>query len=250
MPFHLPTSEDKAEYVQHQFNRIARGYDLANDAISIGMHRIWKRTAVDILNPKPDGEYLDVCCGTGDLTLMIARHLGAQGKVVGLDFSEKMLAVAQERAHGKAHMRSHGAVEFVQGDAQDLPFSNGSFDGAIISFGLRNLTDLQRGLDQMTRVVRPGGHVINLDLGHSTIPLFSPLFKVYFRQIVPVMGRLLQNDEKAYTYLPESLNTYPKPRAITEMFQKAGLISVRHIPLALGSVALHVGTVPAQGAAQ
>jgi demethylmenaquinone methyltransferase/2-methoxy-6-polyprenyl-1,4-benzoquinol methylase len=161
-----------------------------------------------------------------------------------------MLEVAKERAHHKAHMRFHGEVEFVQGDAQHLPFADHSFDGAIISFGLRNLTDLQSGLDEMARVVRPGGRVLNLDLGHSTVPLFSPLFKVYFRQVVPVIGRLLQNDAKAYTYLPESLNTYPKPHAITEMFQKAGLIDVKHIPLALGSVALHVGTVAAQGAAK
>ena len=211
MPFRLPTNDEKAGYVRHQFDRIARKYDLTNDAISIGMHRLWKREAIASLSIKADGKYLDVCCGTGDLSLLLARKLSSGGSVVGLDFSEQMLEAAKRRETGKAHRKLHGKIEWMIGDAQNLPFPDDSFEGAINSFGLRNLTDLQAGINEMSRVVRPGGHVVNLDLGHSQIPLFSPLFRFYFRNVVPLIGQFLQNDKSAYTYLPESLNTYPRP---------------------------------------
>lgn len=245
MSFQLPSSEDKAEYVHRQFERIARRYDLTNDAISMGMHRTWKARAVNELNCRPDGSYLDVCCGTGDLALQVARQLGERGKVTGLDFSGNMLQVANDRGQ-RAHRSGliSCELEWRQGDAQDLPFAGNLFDGAIISFGLRNLTNLQEGLRQMSRVVKPGGHVINLDLGHPTMPVFTPMFNMYFRHVVPVIGQVLQNDRQAYTYLPESRNTYPEPRVLTEMFERAGLVKVRWVPLAFGSVALHVGLVP------
>lgn len=239
--FQLPSSEEKADYVLRQFDRIAGGYDLANDAISLGMHRFWKAQAITSLAITAGGHYLDVCCGTGDLTLAVAQRLGRDGKAVGLDFSNGMLDVARSR---QRRLSFEAAVEWICGDAQNLPFADGTFDGAIISFGLRNLTDLQRGLDEMARVVKPGGKVINLDLGHSRLPLFAPLFQFYFSHVVPIIGSILQGDKQAYTYLPASLGTYPKPEAITQMFQQAGLRSVIHVPLALGSVALHVGTVP------
>lgn len=243
MPFKLPSVEEKAEYVHDQFERIARRYDLTNDCISMGMHRLWKKTAVDELRVRESGSYLDVCCGTGDLALTIAARLSDQGRVTGLDFSGNMLEIARVRGN---RALSSGAVMcellWQQGDAQDLPFANNSFDGAIISFGLRNLTDFQAGLNQMSRVVRPGGKVINLDLGvpHA---LFAPVFNTYFRHVVPIIGEVLQSNRKAYTYLPESRNSYLTPPELTEMFKRAGLRDVKHIPLALGSVAMHVGTV-------
>lgn len=269
MPFQLPTCEEKAAYVQQQFDRIARGYDVTNDAISMGMHRSWKARALDELTGKRattpgstaagstaaganvtagarggDGNYLDVCCGTGDLALCLAARLSASGRVTGLDFSEQMLKVAARReAQGRSANAFSSQIGWVQGDAQNLPFDNDVFDGAVISFGLRNLTNLQAGLNEMARVVRPGGRVVNLDLGHSKTPVFAPMFKMYFRHVVPIIGQVLQNDRSAYTYLPESLNTYPTPEKLTRMFEQAGLVDVRHIPLALGSVALHVGTV-------
>lgn len=245
--FQLPTREDKAAYVEKQFDRIARGYDLTNDAISMGMHRSWKsRTLTELLRTASgaDGKYLDVCCGTGDLALSLAARLTQKAEVVGLDFSAGMLEVAQRRLQqSKTRNAFSCGVDFIQGDAQALPFVDATFDGAVISFGLRNLTDLQAGLNEMARVVKPGGLVINLDLGHSTTPVFAPAFRLYFRHVVPMIGSVLQNDRSAYTYLPESLNTYPTPAKLTAMFEQSGLSNVRHIPLALGSVALHVGTV-------
>jgi demethylmenaquinone methyltransferase/2-methoxy-6-polyprenyl-1,4-benzoquinol methylase len=245
MPFELPTAEEKADYVEKQFDRIARGYDRANDAISFGMHRFWKRHAIAALNPKRGGRYLDVCCGTGDLALRIAENVGPDSEVVGLDFSANMLDVARHRIrHQSAEQLAKAAkIEWVKGDAQQLPFPDRSFDGAIISFGLRNLSDLPKGIAEMARVVKPGGNVVNLDLGHPQGIFFAPLFYLFFRHIVPIMGQLLQNDRTAYTYLPSSLETYPKPDGITAIFKAAKLQNIIYEPLAFGSVAMHKGTV-------
>jgi demethylmenaquinone methyltransferase / 2-methoxy-6-polyprenyl-1,4-benzoquinol methylase len=243
MSFRLPEAQEKAAYVQNQFDRIAARYDLTNDFISMRMHRAWKAKAVDSLQCLPEGRYLDVCCGTGDLGLRIAQHLGKNGSVTGLDFSENMLAVAQARESAARSRLTCSKLEWIQGDAQQLPFQDDSFDGAIISFGLRNLTDLQRGVSEMSRVVKPGGKVVNLDLGHPTVPLFTPLYLFYFFHVVPLIGLLLQGDRNAYTYLPESMKAYPKPTGISSIFEKAGLKDVKHNPLAMGTVALHVGTV-------
>lgn len=243
----LPAQEQKHAFVHAQFERIAAKYDLTNDVISFGMHRIWKERAVQILLKNPTGSknrsYLDVCCGTGDLSLRIASKLEKQDMVTGLDFSSNMLACALQRLQ-KAGNAVAPKVNWVEGDAQNLPFQADQFDGAIISFGLRNLTDLQRGIAEMTRVVKPGGLVLNLDLGEAQGPIFAPLFSIHFDLVVPLIGQLMQNDRKAYTYLPESRTTYPKPEGISKIFADAGLCDVKHIRLAGGSVALHTGKVP------
>ncbi len=252
--FQLPTQEEKHAYVHEQFERIAARYDLANDVISMGMHRFWKKLAVDVLIDGPtrghesnrqqrlSGKYLDVCCGTGDLAIKIAERLNREGEVVGLDFSGNMLDVARQRAE-KAAPFFQASMRFEQGDALNLPFADDSFDGAIVSFGLRNLTKFDRGINELARVVKPGGVVVNLDLGRAEGLLFAPTFKLYFRHVVPIIGGILQNDRKAYTYLPESKSTYPDPEGITSLFKAAGLEKVQHIKLSSGSVALHVGVV-------
>lgn len=243
----LPAQEQKHAFVHAQFERIAAKYDLTNDVISFGMHRLWKERAVKILLKNPTGSqsrsYLDVCCGTGDLSLRIASKLKKQDSVTGLDFSGNMLVCAAQRLE-KAGSAIAPKVNFVEGDAQNLPFQAAQFDGAIISFGLRNLTDLPRGIAEMARVVKPGGLVLNLDLGEAEGPIFAPLFAIHFDMVVPLIGQVMQNDRKAYTYLPESRTTYPKPEGISKIFMDAGLVDVKHIPLAGGSVALHAGMVP------
>lgn len=262
MRFRLPSADEKALYVLNQFDRIAGRYDLTNDLISMGMHRLWKNRAVTHLTGGRDGHYLDVCTGTGDLAIMIQRSLKA-GSVTGLDFSPKMLAVAKRRqarietkrkASSGAFEQGGGEVmpqqtaqtadlKWVEGDALALPFESDAFDGAIISFGLRNLTDYGRGIKEMARVVKPGGKVVNLDLGKPKGLLFTPLYLFYFRNIVPVIGQVIQGDRKAYTYLPESMRAYPAPSGISALFKEAGLEDIMHVPLSSGSVALHYGTV-------
>ena len=245
--FQLPSTDEKADYVQKQFDRIAKKYDLANDLISLGMHRLWKQRAINELTASlssrdTNPHLLDVCTGTGDLALSLAENFSGSCQITGLDFSGEMLAVAEQRsAHAPSAVRS--CLNWKQADAQNLPFADDSFDGAIISFGLRNLTDLQKGLNEMSRVVKPGGRVVNLDLGQPTMPVFTPFFLFFFDNIVPLIGELIQQDRQAYTYLPESRKAYPNPQKLSSMFENAGLSDVRWISLACGSVALHVGTV-------
>lgn len=243
----LPAQEEKHAYVHAQFERIAAKYDLTNDVISFGMHRLWKEKAVQLLlkNATEQGiankSFLDVCCGTGDLSLRIASRLQSSDSVTGLDFSANMLDCARQRGNKSSPSCK---LSWVEGDAQNLPFGQDKFDGAIISFGLRNLTDLPRGIAEMTRVVKPGGLVLNLDLGEAKGPIFAPLFSIHFDMVVPLIGAVLQNDKKAYTYLPESRTTYPKPEGISKIFAEAGLVDVKHVSIAGGSVALHTGRVP------
>jgi len=238
--FQLPSLEKKALYVRNQFDRIAGRYNLTNQVISMGMHHSWKKKAVAALLIKPTGSYLDICCGTGDLAFIIAKHLRLGGKVTGIDFSTHMLSIA-----GTKSQLSRLAVRpsWIHGNAEQLPFSDKCFDGAIISFGLRNLTDRLQGIRELARVVKRGGRVVNLDLGHPTLPVYTPLFMTYFRHLVPLLGLLLQGDREAYTYLPESLKDYPNPSEISAMFHKAGLTNVTHLPLAWGAVSLHAGVV-------
>lgn len=244
MPFRLPTAEEKADYVLQQFDRIAKRYDLTNDVISMGMHRLWKSKALDCLISDRKGSYLDVCCGTGDLALAICQRLMPEGQVTGLDFSLNMLAVAKERSRRALSSKTAAPrMEWVKGDALNLPFAADTFDGAVVSFGLRNLTDYGQGVAELARVVRSGGKVVNLDLGRPEGALFTPLYMFYFAKIVPLIGQILQGDLKAYTYLPQSMHAYPPPEGITVLFQEAGLKDIVHIPLASGSVALHCGTV-------
>ncbi|MBX9685997.1 MAG: class I SAM-dependent methyltransferase [Candidatus Obscuribacterales bacterium] len=246
-----------------QFDRIAQGYDLTNDLISFGMHRLWKTKAIKEMSLQKAGTYLDVCSGTGDLAMMIATQKAFEGTVIGLDFSAEMLNVAKRRQSKiaslsyiaedqigsnpskKSLLKESGraALGFKQGDAQELPFEDNCFDAAIISFGLRNLSDLQKGLNEMARVVKPGGKVLNLDLGQPDMPIFTPFFLFFFDKIVPLIGELVQQDRQAYTYLPESRKSYPHPQKLSTMFEAAGLIDVRWEKLAMGSVAMHVGTV-------
>jgi demethylmenaquinone methyltransferase / 2-methoxy-6-polyprenyl-1,4-benzoquinol methylase len=237
--FTFPSQKDKAGYVHCQFERLAAKYDFANDVISFGMHRLWKEQAVECLNCFPEGSYLDVCCGTGDLALRIAGKLASVGSVTGLDFSESMLSVARSRT---VKTKIKCELAWVAGDAQSLPFATNSFDGAVISFGLRNLTDYALGIREMARVVKPGARVVNLDLGRTDLPVFAQLFSFYFGKIVPLLGQIIQRDHAAYTYLPESAKRYLKPEEVTSAFKEAGLIDVGYLPLAGGSVALHWGT--------
>lgn len=244
LSFHFPLPESKSSYVLDQFERIAGRYDLANDLISFGMHRLWKNRAVEALAIRKNGSYLDVCCGTGDITLRVAKRLKGSGLVVGLDFAESMLQLAKQRTdQSSASQWKNEQIVWTRGDAEKLPFAENAFDGAIISFGLRNLSDYRKGIAEMARVVKPGGKVVNLDLGHPNKAIFTPLYYFFFRRIVPIIGQLIQNDRAAYTYLPASLDVYPKEDEISNIFKAAGMIEVIHTPLAQGAVALHRGTV-------
>jgi demethylmenaquinone methyltransferase/2-methoxy-6-polyprenyl-1,4-benzoquinol methylase len=219
------------------FDRIAGFYDLMNSVMTAGLHHTWRRRAADLAALEPGDRALDVATGTGDLAFELSRRVGPGGEVVGSDFSEEML----ERARAKA-MPSDAVVRFETANALELPYPDDSFAAATVGFGARNFSDLPRGLAEMTRVVRPGGHVVVLEITTPQNPPLSWFFAAWFDRIVPSLGRLA-GDPEAYSYLPSSVKRFPEPRALAGVMAGVGLARVRWILTAGGIIALHVGEV-------
>jgi len=229
-------SEEFATQVRGMFDRIAGVYDLMNSAMTAGLHHQWRQRAVDRAEAGPGSDALDVCCGTGDLALELRRRIGPDGRVVGCDFSEPMLELARRKSGEQAL-----PVEFGWADALDLPYGETSFDVVTIGFGARNLADLERGLAEMARVLRPGGRLAILEI---TRPLREPLaafYSLWFDRIVPVIGTFAGNPE-AYSYLPNSVRSFPEPQALAEMIEAAGFDRIRWLLLAGGIIAIHSAT--------
>jgi demethylmenaquinone methyltransferase/2-methoxy-6-polyprenyl-1,4-benzoquinol methylase len=219
--------------VRAMFDRIARVYDLMNSVMTAGLHHRWRERAADLAALEPGGRALDVACGTGDLAIELARRVGPDGAVVGSDFSEAMLEQAG---------RKSAAVEWEWANALELPYPDGGFDAATVGFGARNFSDLDRGLAEMARVVRPGGRVVVLEITTPQRPPLSTFFAIWFDRVVPALGRLA-GDPDAYAYLPSSVKRFPAPEALAARMAAAGLDDVRWILTAGGIIALHVGTV-------
>jgi demethylmenaquinone methyltransferase / 2-methoxy-6-polyprenyl-1,4-benzoquinol methylase len=217
------------ESVRGMFDRIAPVYDVMNRVMTAGLDRRWRKLAVSEV-VWPGDRVLDACCGTGDLAVEAERR---GGRVVGLDFSERML----ERARKKS-----GAIEWVQGDALALPFADGEFDAATVGFGVRNLADLEAGLRELARVLKPGGKLAVLEITRPR-GLLKPFFRLWFDGVVPVLGRVLPGGE-AYTYLPASVRRFPGPDDLTSLLENAGFGEVRYRLLGGGIVALHIGARP------
>jgi demethylmenaquinone methyltransferase/2-methoxy-6-polyprenyl-1,4-benzoquinol methylase len=214
------------ESVRGMFDRIAPVYDLMNRVMTVGLDQRWRKLAVTEV-VWPGDRVLDACCGTGDLAVAAERR---GGRVVGLDFSPRML----ERARRKS-----GAIEWIQGDALALPFSDGEFDAATVGFGVRNLADLEDGLRQLARVLRPGGKLAVLEITRPT-GLLRPFFRLWFDVLVPFAGRVLPGGQ-AYTYLPASVRRFPGADDLSVLLEAAGFEDVRYRLLGGGIVALHVG---------
>ena len=221
--------------VRAMFDRIAGFYDVMNSVMTVGLHHRWRSRAADLAALAPGDSALDVACGTGDLAIELARRVGPDGEVIGADFSEEML----ERARAKAAGAREIAWEW--GNALELPYASGRFHAATVGFGARNFSDLDRGLAEMTRVVRPGGRVVVLEITTPRRPPLSTFYAVWFDRVVPLIGRLTGEDE-AYTYLPNSVRRFPGPEGLAAAMQRAGLGDIRWILTAGGIIALHVGT--------
>jgi demethylmenaquinone methyltransferase / 2-methoxy-6-polyprenyl-1,4-benzoquinol methylase len=218
--------------VRAMFDRIAGFYDLMNSVMTAGLHHRWRARAADLAALAPGDSALDVACGTGDLAIELARRVGAGGEVIGSDFAEEML----ERARVKAP-----ELQWEWGNALDLPYASGRFHAATVGFGARNFSDLDRGLAEMARVVRPGGRVVVLEITTPRRPPLSTFSSVWFDRVVPLIGRLTGEDE-AYTYLPSSVKRFPAPEGLAAAMERAGLSDIRWILTAGGIIALHVGT--------
>jgi demethylmenaquinone methyltransferase / 2-methoxy-6-polyprenyl-1,4-benzoquinol methylase len=219
--------------VRAMFDRIAGFYDVMNSVMTAGLHHHWRERAADLAALSPGGRALDVATGTGDLAIELARRVGPSGTVIGSDFSEAMLERARRKDPGLA---------WEQGNALALPYPDDSFDAATVGFGARNFSDLEQGMREMARVVRPGGRVVVLEITTPTRPPLSTFFSLWFDRVVPLIGRLT-GESQAYTYLPSSVKRFPEPEALGAILHGAGLRDVRWVLTAGGIIALHSGTV-------
>jgi demethylmenaquinone methyltransferase/2-methoxy-6-polyprenyl-1,4-benzoquinol methylase len=217
------------------FDQIAGVYDLMNSAMTAGLHHQWRQRAVDRAEVEPGSDALDVCCGTGDLALELRRRIGPDGRVVGCDFSEPMLELARRKS-GELGL----PVEFGWADALELPYGDASFDAVTIGFGARNLADLPRGLAEMGRVLRPGGRLVILEITRPQREPLASFYSIWFDRVVPMIGSIA-GDADAYSYLPNSVRTFPEPEALAGLMDAAGFDRIRWLLLAGGIIAIHSG---------
>jgi len=227
---------DFAGQVRGMFDRIAGVYDVMNSAMTAGLHHAWRERAADRAELGSGDVALDACCGTGDLAFALARRVGPDGRVIGSDFSERMLDLART----KAAERGSETVRFEWGDVMDLSYDDASFDAVTVGFGVRNLADLERGIRELARVLKPGGRLVILEITNPTRPPLSFFFSLWFDRIVPMLGALA-GDRDAYSYLPESVKRFPPPEGLALHMDRAGLEAIRYTVLAGGIIAIHSG---------
>ncbi|PTL59261.1 bifunctional demethylmenaquinone methyltransferase/2-methoxy-6-polyprenyl-1,4-benzoquinol methylase UbiE [Paraconexibacter algicola] len=222
--------------VRAMFDRVARYYDLLNSVMTAGLHHKWRTRAADLAAVGPGDRVLDVATGTGDLAIELAGRVGPQGAVVGSDFSPGMLDLARRK-------RPQG-IAWELGNALELPYESDSFAAATVGFGARNFSDLDQGLREMTRVVKPGGRVVVLEMTNPTKPPLSTFFSLWFDRAVPVLGKI-SGDPEAYEYLPNSVKRFPDAHTLAGKLHAAGLDPVKYVLTAGGIIAIHVGQKPA-----
>ncbi|MGC8865954.1 MAG: bifunctional demethylmenaquinone methyltransferase/2-methoxy-6-polyprenyl-1,4-benzoquinol methylase UbiE [Bacteroidales bacterium] len=221
------------------FDEIAHRYDLLNRLLSLHIDQLWRRKLVNRLPEGPDRHILDVATGTADLAIMAARRKGC--KVTGCDIAEKMLAIGREKTR-KKQLREQ--IELMSGAAENLPFEDHTFDAAIVAFGVRNFKDLEKGLNEMFRVIKPGGKILVLEFSLPGNPVFRTLYLFYFLKLLPWVGGLISGNRKAYEYLPDSVLKFPQGVDFTSLLQKSGFKDTTFTPLTLGIATLYEGIKP------
>jgi demethylmenaquinone methyltransferase/2-methoxy-6-polyprenyl-1,4-benzoquinol methylase len=232
----------RAEDVRTMFDRIAGRYDLMNRVMTLGIDRRWRNAAVRAAKVDPSTRALDVCCGTGDISFLLAEA-GAE-HVTGADFSPNMLVQARRRQRGHRDPAAARRIEFVQGDALALPFDDDSFDVVTVSFGVRNVEDLALAFREFARVARPGARIVCLEITRPKSRLFNWFYDIWFDRVVPLLGAIVSRDRAAYKYLPESTKTFPRPPELAEIIRAAGIREVSWRRFGGGIVALHAGELP------
>ncbi|MEP6389866.1 MAG: bifunctional demethylmenaquinone methyltransferase/2-methoxy-6-polyprenyl-1,4-benzoquinol methylase UbiE [Halioglobus sp.] len=232
---------DKANLVAGVFHSVAARYDLMNDLMSGGIHRIWKRFTIELSGVRQGDSVLDIAGGTGDLAAKFARIVGRDGRVVLADINESMLQVGRDKLLDTGQISN---IEFVQADAQYLPFPENSFDCITIAFGLRNVTDKDKALRSMLRVLKPGGRLLVLEFSKPQNELLSRAYDAYSFKMLPFMGKLVANDSESYKYLAESIRMHPDQDTLLDMLEDAGFTNCNFHDLTGGIVALHRGVKP------
>jgi demethylmenaquinone methyltransferase/2-methoxy-6-polyprenyl-1,4-benzoquinol methylase len=228
---------EKAQRVKGVFDSVAPNYDLMNDLMSLGIHRLWKRRAIDTLGLLPSHQVLDLASGTGDLALRIAPLLNEKGKITLSDINESMLKIGKERMIDAGHLHA----EYAVANAEVLPFADDSFDRITMSFGLRNVTDKQQALHELHRVLKPNGLLMVIEFSTVIDPLLAKGYDWYSFNVLPHLGQLVAQDKESYQYLAESIRMHPDQETLAEMFRQAGLVKVSYENLTAGVVAIHKG---------
>ncbi|KRS20184.1 ubiquinone biosynthesis methyltransferase UbiE [Alishewanella sp. WH16-1] len=230
--------EQKVAMVADVFHSVAAKYDIMNDVMSMGIHRLWKRFTIDCSGVRPGQQVLDLAGGTGDITALFSKRVGPTGKVVLADINESMLNVGRDKLRDLGLVTN---IEFVQANAEALPFADNSFDIVSIGFGLRNVTDKDAALRSIFRVLKPGGRLLVLEFSKPQSEVLSKAYDLYSFRILPFMGQLIANDKESYQYLAESIRMHPDQETLKQMMQDAGFAEVSYHNLTGGIVALHRG---------
>lgn len=236
--FKTVAKDEKANMVAGVFHSVAGKYDLMNDVMSFGIHRLWKRYTIDCSGARRGQKVLDLAGGTGDLAAKFARMVGPQGEVVLADINDSMLRVGRDKLRD---MGIVGNVSYVQADAEKLPFEDNTFDLITIAFGLRNVTDKDAALRSMLRVLKPGGRLLVLEFSKPEVEMLSKAYDMYSFHIMPKMGEFIAKDKDSYQYLAESIRMHPDQETLKGMMQEAGFEQVEYHNLTGGIVALHRG---------
>lgn len=236
--FEQVPSRDKARRVSSVFSSVAENYDLMNDLMSFGVHRLWKRYAVEIACVRAGQRVLDLAGGTGDLARQLVARVGAPGSVTLVDINADMLEAGRDRLVDSGILNG---IDYVQADAESLPFPDNYFDLVSIAFGLRNVTSKERALASMLRVLRPGGQALILEFSTLVVPLLDPVYHRYLMNVLPRMGEAVAGDAKSYRYLAESIRLHPPQEELLDMMRRAGFERCRYHNLSGGIAAVHRG---------
>jgi len=228
---------EKRRLVQDHFDTVAPRYDLTNTLLSFGLQHVWKRTAVNLLRLAPGERVADVCGGTADLAMLAAPAVLPGGHLVVYDFNRAMMALGQDKVRKAGLARS---IAFVQGDAEQLALPGRAFDAAMVGFGIRNLSNMEEGLREMHRVLKPGGRLMILEFSKPTNPWFRALYDLYSFTVMPLMGKIMVNSWEAYTYLPESIRLFPSPEELSDRLRGLGFARVTYRPLSNGIAVTHL----------
>ncbi|WP_134698511.1 demethylmenaquinone methyltransferase [Ammoniphilus sp. YIM 78166] len=235
---YLPSKDKKESYVRELFNNISSGYDRTNRMMSIGQDEKWRSMVVKRSEAKKGDHILDVCCGTAKLSMQLASAVAPHGKVTGLDFSENMIEVGKQNIISHPH---HDIIELIQGNAMSLPFEDNQFDAVTVAWGLRNVPDLDTAIQEMIRVLKPGGKLVSLDMSKPEAPVFKQAYWLYFEKIVPVMGQFGAGKANAYRYFYESAKEFPDAGKLANRFHQLGLNETTYKNLMGGTLAIVEG---------